>query len=276
MDRDYLDEIVAQHTRRLAECTTPLFGHFDYKPEQFGSGVLLRIGDSHFLVTAAHVLDHFAAGPVYLPVPPGMPENGIPCRCVKAFQSQRHKDGGRENDNVDIAVAQFTDETARKLSSFMRFITLSDVETNPKRLEGGLLAFVGYPEGRCEYDDGYRTFDAQVLPYFGERDYTQRPGYDPLNTISICISETHTSDGHEYGFPLRELPNISGCGMWLTLGPDEPVESMDWRKMKLVAIVHSRGVEPNVVIGTTMNVVLKLLYERFEETRQEITMTVWS
>ena len=63
---------IAFHTERFKSeyggCVRPLF-HEDYdrnRPAPFGSCVLFRIGDEHFILSAAHVLDWLSTSVVYL------------------------------------------------------------------------------------------------------------------------------------------------------------------------------------------------------------------
>src|SRR4051794_38006545 len=48
---DALRQFLVQHTSRIAECTVPLFGDFPGGPDHFGTGVLLKVGETHFLLT---------------------------------------------------------------------------------------------------------------------------------------------------------------------------------------------------------------------------------
>src|SRR5437773_2298444 len=83
-------------------CVRPLF-HEDYdrnRPAPFGSCVLFRIGDEHFLLSAAHVLDWLPTSVVYL----GNGTEMIQLEAGKLFTSEIPSGRARDDDHIDIGV----------------------------------------------------------------------------------------------------------------------------------------------------------------------------
>ena len=57
MTPDELDRFVVTHTSEISKATPALFIYVPGRERHFGSGVLLQVEDTRFLLTAAHVAD---------------------------------------------------------------------------------------------------------------------------------------------------------------------------------------------------------------------------
>ena len=68
------------------------------RPMFFGSGTLIAIGDSHFLITAAHVLDEAATNVLYLPSQTRLVELRGPASTTNAPAQE-----GQLADKVDLS-----------------------------------------------------------------------------------------------------------------------------------------------------------------------------
>ena len=96
-DLQAINQLLLPHTEPIALHTIPLFGDFPDKKEQFGSGVLVKIAELHFIITAAHVADHLSDPNVgvYLPGPSDTsPEKAILCKAAK-FKFRRFEGAPR-------------------------------------------------------------------------------------------------------------------------------------------------------------------------------------
>src|SRR5262249_24471712 len=143
------------------------FKHVSGKADHYASGVLLQVEGTRFLVTAAHVSDEFFCEhwkQIFFGTP--SEDDLIPVITVTYARSRKRTDPNREDDPLDLAVLELRPDIADKLSGFMRFLTLSDLELDPDKLTDGRYLVIGYPGFRAEKDEMDETIVAQVLPYF--------------------------------------------------------------------------------------------------------------
>lgn len=114
-------------------------------PEQFGTGVFLNIGDSYFLVTAAHVLDENKDSTLYIP---GNKSGNLVILEGDSFKSVA--DGGnRDNDRTDVGVVALKPSLIEEIdpNSFLP-VSRTDVDDIGKRTE--VYIAMGYPAKKNE------------------------------------------------------------------------------------------------------------------------------
>jgi hypothetical protein len=105
----------------------PVFvGQNQADPTHEGTAFLLRANGSLFLISAAHVLERFEAGEIWIPVN-GVLHNltGRICRCQEN-QSSR--------DNIDVAVVLVDDPAGRSPYSHDCLLSSYDPVKSPMRL----------------------------------------------------------------------------------------------------------------------------------------------
>ena len=260
-----------------------LFKHVSGEADHFGSGVLLQVESTRFLVTAAHVSDEFFCErwkQIFFGTLNG--EDLIPVMTVCYARSKKRADPNREDDPLDLAVFELRPDVAEKLSAFMRFVTLSELELDPDKLKDGRYLVLGYPEFRAEKDEMDQTIVAQILPYFTglydmERD--PAPNISPADHLVLDVNRRDEAGGAGDRLDLDQAHGISGGGMWRILDEDQPIESLDWRQAKLVGIITDRSV-PKVMgpvqylRGTKIKRVINFIYEGWPELRPAIEAAI--
>ena len=94
-----------------------------------------------------------------------------------------------------MAVLELTRDVAEKLSTFMRFLTLDDLQLDPDKLKDGVFLVEGYPDFRAETDEMDETLVAQNMPYItGLYDIERFPPRTfALRTTSLWKSFPRTS-----------------------------------------------------------------------------------
>src|SRR5262249_38836382 len=150
------------HTSEISRTTAALFKHVAGEGDHYGSGVLLQVDGTRFLVTAAHVSDEFFCErwkQIFFGTPNG--DELIPVLTVRYVRSKKRADPNREDDPLDLAVLELRPEIADRLSAFMRFVTLSDLELDPDKLSDGRYLVLGYPGFRAEKDEMDQIVEAQ-------------------------------------------------------------------------------------------------------------------
>ena len=110
----------------------------------FGSGLLLAVGDARLIVTAAHVLDEFGDGTIYLAR--GMTFEGARCT---ATSTQVPANGTREDDEIDIAVVRLPVEVGLAMERFgCRFLDPALLAPEIAPTSPARFLFMGYPSRR--------------------------------------------------------------------------------------------------------------------------------
>ena len=97
-----------------------------------------------------------------------------------------------------MAVLELTPDVADKLSTFMRFVTLSELELDLDKLKDGKYLVNGYPDFRAEKDEMDQTIIAQNLPYFTGLYDTERvpaPNISPADHIVLDVNRMDEAGG---------------------------------------------------------------------------------
>jgi len=159
-----------QHWSRMLNeimCSNPTFSatvpvvleRFDTKKlEVIGSGVLIRIMNRTFLLTAAHVIDQQEDGTLLMPGKQGfMPMNG-------RFSSMRLPASGRRSDDkLDVAYCWLDNDCAAKLDSCCMVLEREDVSLEAKPDRRTEYTFAGFPWRKTNVTEGRVETNSQTL-----------------------------------------------------------------------------------------------------------------
>jgi hypothetical protein len=263
------DEVIGfllPHTAEICRTTPALSRYIPGRENHLGSGVLLRVGETPFMLTAAHVADEFRdlkwKGIFF-----GTPDfELLSVGTVKFLCSKPGKDPFRSDDPIDVAVVELSQEVAAKLSEFMRFLSPEDLLLDPQKLEHGTYLVNGFPDSRVEKDEMDETIVAQNLPYFThlhDREQPPIPDFSPLNNIALDARNPYQDSEFSFGVDHEYSEGMSGGGIWRLYDEGQPIDSLDWKKAKLVGI-FTEGTDPKYkgsigyFRGTKLRCVVKL------------------
>lgn len=191
----------------LLRRTVVVVEYGDQGPVDHGTGILLKIGGDHLVVTAAHVIKGKAITKLQL-VATDSPSN------LLLEPSEGDMMGGELNEELDIGFLRIKPEVVDRLKG-REFISLEDLDIFPVNLSSDLIFFFGMAETQHGLEGGnvhsYGSFtylDTVDVDY----DWTQ-PGHRPL-LLEFPYPETVTNS-----FTLQEtlLPDpygMSGGGLW--------------------------------------------------------------
>lgn len=228
-----------------------------------GSGVLLRIADASFLISAAHVL--LAAQEARILIAP----MSSPSRLVQLspFTCQISND----RDDIDVGYVRLRDEVVAELEKYeKRFARLSDLELVDSGSEG-LYSVTGYPKV-VNTPDYVAKACAPTPFHYGTYLYRGEvsrfvPG------ISIAVDWTSTEvrmpSGHMGRMP--EVGGISGCGMWLLQRFRNPDRTPG--TIRLAGIEHTVSTR-RWIKGTLIGHVVKMLADDYPDLRASIRLTL--
>ena len=276
MTPDELRSFLLPHSAEICRTTPALFRYIHRRESHCGSGVLLRVGETPFMLTAAHVADEFRHlnwKGIYFGTPDsealsvGTPDSeALSVGTVKFLCSKPGKDPFRSDDPIDVAVVELSTEVASKLAEFMRFLSPHDLLLDPQMLDHGTYLVNGFPDLRVEEDEMDERIIATNLPYFTHlHDPGQPPipDFSPLNNIAVNARKPYQDGEMSFGVDIEYTEGMSGGGIWRLYDEDQPIEALDWRKAKLAGIL-TEGTDPayegsiGYFRGTKLRCVIKL------------------
>jgi hypothetical protein len=203
-----------QLSARIRKAVRPLYRveNRTRLPQLVGASVVLRVQARFFLLTAAHVLDEFADGPISVMSPPVFAAlRAVPLRNAIA-------EGGRadrEDDALDVGVYA-VHAGAEPASLHDGFLEPADLAVNDVGGDAVRYALAGYPASRADNVSSgvvspawyvYQMFDAEAGAYLGFE--TARHRHVLLN----CGREQlHTPEGKVITAP--SFKGMSGSGVW--------------------------------------------------------------
>jgi hypothetical protein len=127
----------------LGKAVTPIYradprAEKQGRPQHIGSGVLLKRGNGHFLVTAAHVVDHKKLSHLYIPAQRRLCKlegNGIATTAPK---------GERDDDRYDFSVIELAAGVVEALGD-VRYVTEIEFCGTDTDISGHGLMALGFP-----------------------------------------------------------------------------------------------------------------------------------
>ena len=249
----------------------------DKTPVQFGSGVLLQIAGSHFVLTAAHIFDETTKYKLPIGIITGLnddPALFIDNKEVLAFSVRR--------DRFDVCAIRLSREMADiMLSKGRRFCTLSDADPLDMTSQQGKkvwYAVFGFPasnqrmidEGTILYSRAQfycsTTFDNQ------KNELDRISGFDPKVHIAIHFERSDAADCDGKASKLPHPSGMSGCGVWRMTDDIPSITSCDVSKAKLVGIETGFVEKFNCMKATKLIMAVKLIYEGFPDLRSAIKL----
>lgn len=280
MTHDELNEfrkrLMASCSPSLALATVPIIGIQNELPVPNGSGVLLGIGECHFLVSAAHVLDVATIhGFTYcLPGAPG--ESPVHLNRVRVFTSPPPEGYAltdpelRDNDRLDVGVCELTPEIVRQLDPARRFVRLYEVESSVPSPQG-IHLLMGYPGQLAVHSDNGNRVLSEPLRcmtelYTGERDDRDQEAHILVNYLTEGVDEA----GSTLASPKPH--GLSGCGIWRLADPTKPAQLWTPSDVRLVGIQHRWRSRKRYAVGTSISAALALIYEHVPDVRPSMNL----
>ncbi|HUT88449.1 MAG TPA: hypothetical protein VMY37_03040 [Thermoguttaceae bacterium] len=269
MDSDDENSILAQglikefaeHCAAAADnVTVRLFGVQDNEVKRDRTGVLYRVADQHFILTAGHDLQGIVEHDIPLFLLPTWAEQ----EPIHLIDCQFH---GTETHGRDVAAIRLTDRVFRSLPPPLEFLGHNSVDLNTDQGNGPFVIF-GYPmQWPDRHDEGIHHTKAMVFvaqPYTGER----HPDafYDPKVNVILGFDRNSVDLGTQTDFTLPHPRGISGCGIWRSADWRElPRKSWADEKPRLVGLQHHYFRDSKYVQGTWIAYALELIVDSYPE-----------
>jgi hypothetical protein len=233
---------------RLLRPLAPIYKEGHRHPEQFGTGILIRVEDLIFLVSAGHVADqvrggahYFGAGGRLLPLPS--------LRLSSPVESSR----SRDEDPVDLGYWVLDPHTASFLTSAdtLTLATLDPARV-PSEVESAQFVLNGYPRTRQPRRLDSDEYVAKPFSFLtdeaNDREYAAIDLPTDQNILVAFDKDDVFRAGSRVDGP--DLFGVSGGAIWRLSGP---LASSQNPRLAGVATTWRRS-KPKVVIGTRIHV----------------------
>jgi len=221
---------VEEIMRQTMTSTVPFLRSNNERLEHEASGVLVRIADSAFVLTAFHVLKPLLEGKISMLIGAG--------RQYPAGTSLSGLRVLRADDPFDIALIELSEEQAQQIALTHSFINLAQCDTS-KLFEPRQLFFVcGFPEVDTLSSTLRKTlhlvpFGFVTGAYAGDISQLPSSAYRADLHLPLDYSEGNRKDEMGAPIPLPEPRGMSGCGVWRLPSVDIPVECWESDRFRL-------------------------------------------
>ncbi len=221
------------------------------KPEHIGSGILLKIKETVFILTAAHVVDDTVQNILLIPTTEGLIKfEGIVTNFEVPFNETR------ENDIIDIAYFKFDSTWKYEFNLNLKPINIEDINISDIAYETDIYSFIGFPYRKSKIKDG--EFIGNLYKYTGgyiSHDSFQKNFFNKEANIVINFNRKKMTDNNK----ILPLPHgISGGGIFV---PPKDKHQDSEGKLKLVGITHTYLENKNIMIGTSINFLISSLLQ---------------
>ena len=259
---DFLERVQKEIVPTIVEATVPFYAVQNDTIVRDRSGVLLRVGDEHFILTASHNLKAIVDNDIYLYVG-WCKEDSVPVPIPDAvFHTS-------EEQSRDVGVIRLSGESSEKITSSSKPISLRNIARECPD-EQAFYLVSGYPqEWLTVLPDGIESAPLNYLcrPYSGDSLPVDTFEYDPRLHLLLELSRDgkKVTSADDTPIPSKSgIKGISGCGVWRIVGYS-PNAMKDWQpdQVSLVGIEHRYWEKQGAVAATRIQHVLAFLAGEF-------------
>lgn len=185
--RRSLRQVIGEAVDLLTKFSIPLYVDDEYgRPDQFGTGFFVCARESHFLVSAAHVLDVARTKGVFFYATP------TTLRALNGKVLTTGHPDNRDDDALDVGVMKLTGDGLPPYREVEKFaMDISYLKPNYLPRAGKHYVLIGFPATKSVVDTQRRT--ALVSPYayrsdsFDDKDYKSM-GVDAQTHVALPLN----------------------------------------------------------------------------------------
>jgi hypothetical protein len=254
----FLTRLKAEGIPRIEKAAVAFYGVQDEQVKRDRTGVLYRIADLHFILTASHGLRQIVQNKIPLFIDCA-DRRELPIPITDAvFHST-------EQDGRDVAAIKLSNEVVQRLRPHKEFLTHADVMLNTEQSRALYLLF-GYPALWSGFvsETAVRSYGLAYtcLRYDGERDPYEF--FDEAVHIALGFDQEAMSMADQTTQQLPQLEGISGCGIWrMAELTKEGVQCWRPEDVCLVALQHRWFPERKYIQGTWIGYALALIQDNY-------------
>ena len=243
--------------------TSPIYGAtVRGMAEPIGSCTLFVARDRHFLITAAHVVDHNEDTTLYLPG-----HGTLAVILGTSHQTRLPVSGLREDDHVDIAVLELDTDSVSSIGG--SFLTEEDIDEDDPGLPDCVYMAVGYPlsKNRRKINPMKHKMTPVrvriVNTLLGQAEY----GGLGLNSevhrvLKYSPEDCVDDDGLRMAGPVPI--GMSGGGLWRVGRYGRPQDLVDPRHQpRLVGVLIEHRKACRAIVATRMSLVMDIIRRKY-------------
>lgn len=243
---DFVDDL-RECDQYFEHVTVPIYGLQDGQVIHDRSGVLYRIENSYFILTAAHglreMLEHNI--PLFLAGDP-------PVTLISSTFHSTEVEAGR-----DVAAITLSQEVAATLKSKRQFVQHNRIDMHDDGK--GLYLIFGYPSAWSGFKPE-SGFGSSPLAYIAKRyagKFDPSVAHDEKMHIALEFEQAAVVAGDGAEATIPAIHGVSGCGIW-RVGDYTPEGLRRFRveNVRLVGIQHRWGKSGGYVRGSRIGYVL--------------------
>jgi hypothetical protein len=259
---------------RIDRATVPIIGVQNDRIVHDRSGVLYRIGDKHFVLTAAHYLRSIVEHNIGLLISVNRADVAPLPLAEARFLSTEYPDGDVTSICRDIAAIYIPDDVAMEVAKYKDFLYHNQINLAPD--PHGLYLFYGYPEqwaGHLITETGIVSKALAFSTFEDCLDPGSVQNYDAEVHMVLNFSQSAVQAMTGTVEQLPRLPGISGCGIW-RVGERQGRRAMPKtdETLTLVAIEHGVFNGLGRVKATRIRYALDLIATEYPDTRHAMSL----
>lgn len=245
----------------------------------WATGVLLRIRDKHFILTAAHVFDYWKTRPIPINVTDKVfgnqwfPIGEATLRRPPTIQPENRL----IDDLYDMCVCDVPSRTANRIvaGGECRFLELSEVDPWDNEDLRNLYTVFGFPGELNPYNPSATSVGSNACAfttfiYGGEHgDIPWGPADVGVGILMDYGADT-TRDDSDQPVPPPDPHGMSGGGMWRVAEHGCDMANWSTRDLKLIGVQSAWYEDQQVLRGTRIEHHLGMIYRGHEDLRSEI------
>jgi len=244
-------------------CVCPIFvlHNKNNELEQIGSGVLLKIKEKGFLLTAAHVSDWSKEGNLCIPTMNGIEEISGYWTSILA-----PKGLGRAKDKIDISYYLLDDDLKNNIHQDFNFLRRNECWLTDNLCEGDIYTFTGFPLTKAKRINR-NEFSSELFSYTGEAAIQKK--YENLEfekdtniIVNFCIKKAVDPMSGRKMMPPHPK-GISGGAIFRW--PKNIEEKIEKIGRSLVGIGHTYIKKHQCLIGTKLSLYFQLIANNHPE-----------
>lgn len=252
-------DVFDPYLRRPSASICPIFREDEQgKPEQYGSGVFIRIAGDHFILSASHVFDDFKERSILIPGLESLVEIHGSYSTTPLPNS-----GSRKDDHFDMGYFHLNAEQRSDIDNSLLFLDERDCEPMDVTSDGDAYTLIGYQSELSETTGTKAQTEISRISCSGVHDHRyEKLGLDPRRHILI---QYRMKKGMSYKTMIQgkkhDFGGMSGGGVfaWSKDFPDPKAIAQP----HLVGIITGYSSYHNVFIATRLHHVLSAIHNEF-------------
>lgn len=278
---EFFQRVRVKAVPRFDRATVAFYGVHNERVVKERTGVMLRIANSVFILTASHYLRENVKNSIPLYVSWNeRTDLPIPLHDARFYTTEYDSPLGERDVVRDVAAVKLSDSTAREILAAGRTpMSLCDISMSQDRSPGIFFMF-GFPQAwfRMEHSGPIclpLVYGCGIYP--GEHWAGSEIGYDPKvhllldfrrEAITPIDGQSHTLPGYE------GIVGVSGCGIWRVIDLHGSIDIDRWEpdQCKLVAIQHRYYEQPGYLHTTWIQYAISRIFDDYPELKSAATM----